>query len=192
MSAQLTIGDIDLDVINRDDILSNLPHVVAARKTKDGVLVKHNTGIYPIDLPADSKTRLCLFDYKSEEIKNYPKIDFIHYSAINVFLSNKHITHLLNIEPNWSLLLNKEFVEELTQIHNHYDLLSKMNVDSVDKLAMFLGIIRPGKEYLRYKNWNFIEKNVWKDENNGYSFKKSHAYGYALTIVALMNLKSGE
>lgn len=185
------IGDIDLDVINRDSILETLPHVCASRYENDQ-LIKHNTGIYPVDIPADETTRLSLSDYKSPEMKKYPKIDFIHYSVLSDFLSNKHLETLMNLEPDWELLKNPEFVSQLTQVHKWGELLRRKNVNSVDKLAMFLGIIRPGKEYLKNKSWEEIEKHVWNDEQNGYVFKKSHAYGYALTIVAIMNLKSGK
>ena len=37
--------DVDIDVYDRDELLSGLRHVVASMK-KDGVDVKHNTGVY--------------------------------------------------------------------------------------------------------------------------------------------------
>lgn len=180
---KVEIGDIDLDVINRNDILNELPHVIVSRN-ENGIIKKHNTGVYVQNVPYDPLTNLSIDDYKSEK---YIKIDFLHFNVLSRFHSNNQINNLLEIEPNWELLKDKEFVENCIHIHKWYDLIKNMNVNSVDKLAMFLGIIRPGKEYLRNKNWETIENNVWKEEKHGYLFKKSHAYGYALTIILYMN-----
>lgn len=180
---KIEIGDIDIDVVNRDEILEDLPHVKVSR-IENGEIKKHNTGIYVQNVSFDPLTMLSEDDYKSEK---YTKIDLIHFNVLSRFYSNDQIYKLLEIEPNWDLLKDREFVENCIHIHKWYDLIKKMNIDSVDKLAMFLGIIRPGKEYLRNETWPNIEKNVWTEEKDGYFFKKSHAYGYALTIVLYMN-----
>ena len=184
----ILIGDVDIDVIDRNKILSELKHIPATRFENENKL-KHNTGIYVQDVPVDYETGNASFDHKSNH--DATKIDLINFSVLGSFVSNEQIEKLISIEPDWSLLKDKDFVESTTHIHKWYDLIKRKNVDSVDKLAMFLGIIRPGKEKIRNKSWEEIEKDVWVNHNNGYFFKKSHAYGYALTVVALMNLKSG-
>lgn len=186
---QISIGDIDIDVQNRDKILNEIYHIPATRIENE--VTKHNTGVYVQDIPYNPLTGYADFDYRDEDYKSCTKIDFIRFSTLDNFISNKQLCNLIDIDPDWTLLKDKEFVEGTTHIHKWYELIKNMNINSVDKLAMFLGIIRPGKEYLRNKNWKEIEEKVWSNEGEGYSFKKSHAYGYALTIVALMNLKRG-
>jgi len=182
---KVMLGDVDIDVPNRSKVLDLIEHIPAMR-IQDGKPVKHNTGIYVQDIIQDHKTGLATFNH---EDGRHQKIDIINFSPLERFRSNEQLEQLISIEPDWSLLKKRDFVENTTHIHKWYDLISRMNIDSVDKLAMFLAVIRPSKEYLRNKSWNIIEKNIWKDEGKGYLFKKSHAYGYALTIVAYMNLR---
>lgn len=184
----ILIGDVDIDVVDRNKVLLELKHVPATRIEKNQH-IKHNTGIYVQNVPINYLTGNASFDHKENE--HVTKIDIINFSVLGSFVSNEQIETLINIEPDWSLLKDKTFVENTTHIHKWYDMIKKKNIDSVDKLAMFLAIIRPGKEKLRNKTWEEIEKEVWINRHDGYFFKKSHAYGYALTIVALMNIKSG-
>lgn len=174
---QIHLGDIDIDVADRDVILRELPHTCVNLKGK-----KHNTSICVHDIPFDPETGLSEPEYK---------IDIINYGVLKKFLSNDQLTKLIELEPDWELLKDREFVEQTTHIHRWYDLIKTKNINSVDRMAMFLGIIRPGKEHLKNSNWDRIEKEVWLPTEK-YNFKKSHAYGYALTIVALMNLYSGK
>jgi hypothetical protein len=53
---------------------------------------------------------------------------------------------------------------------------------------MALAVIRPGKSHLKNKSWPEIEKEVWEPNPDGYTFKRSHAHAYSLTIVVQMNL----
>lgn len=184
----ITIGDIDIDVVDRTEVLLELKHIPAVR-VENGILKKHNTGVYVQDIEFDCKTGYAKFDHKEDD--THVKIDFLNFSALKKFLSNDQLEKLSNMEPDWSLLKDRSFVEDTIHIHKWADLLYIMNVNSLDKLAMFLGIIRPGKEHLRGKSWSIIEENVWKSTDGKYQFKKSHAYSYALTIIALMNLKLG-
>ena len=183
---QVSCGDVDIDVFNRDDVLSLIRHIPAMKLSPKKS--KHATGIYIQNIPVDYETGWAYEDYNTEPAQ---KLDLLNFSVLDKFLSNDQISHLINIDPDWSLLTKKEFVEKTTHIHNWFELISSKKIDSVEKLAMFLGIIRPGKDYLKNQPWSVIEKEVWKEPKDGYFFKKSHAFGYALTIVALMNLESG-
>lgn len=64
-------------------------------------------------------------------------------------------------------------------------------IDSIEKLAMFIAIIRPGKKYLIDKvinnSWDSINDKIWIKENTGYQYKKSHAIAYALSITVAMS-----
>ncbi len=55
-------------------------------------------------------------------------------------------------------------------------------------VAMPLAMLRPGKRYFGGKSWEDIEKLVWrKRDSDTYSFKKSHAYSYAMAIIVQLN-----
>ena len=79
-------------------------------------------------------------------------------------------------------------VAKLFHISDHFDLVNKLNPQSIDELAAVLAIIRPGKRHLANQNWNNIMADVWVKPKEGYFFKKAHAIGYAYVIVVQMNL----
>lgn len=183
----IELGDIDIDVVNREKVLMEIEYINA--KLPNGS--KHNTGIYVQNLPIEYPSGYASFDHKNPPPDTH-KIDILNFSILENFLQNDHLEKLANIPPNWELLKDKDFVESAPHIKNWYWLIKDKDVNSVERLAMFLGLIRPGKEHLRKLSWENIEDQIWVESpDDTYFFKKSHAYGYALTIVAWMNLKSG-
>ena len=105
------------------------------------------------------------------------------------YVSNEaHLNRLLEREPDWDLLLNKEIVKQLFHIHDHYDIIAQMQPRSIDQLAMVLAIIRPAKRPLLGESWQTIQKQVWtKPKDNSYYFKKAHAISYAYAIIIQLN-----
>jgi hypothetical protein len=101
----------------------------------------------------------------------------------------QHLTELM-VEPDWSKLKDKSFVEKLIHLNNQYYNLEKMPeaIDSIPRLAMFLAAIRPGKKHLIGKSWSEISKTVWDKGTDGYVFKKSHSLAYSQLVVVHMNL----
>ena len=67
--------DIDVDFINRDDILNIIKHIPASMQDKD-TLKKHNTGVYCTDIPFNPLTNTASIDYKIADQRGYFKIDF--------------------------------------------------------------------------------------------------------------------
>ena len=64
-------------------------------------------------------------------------------------------------------------------------------IDTIEKLAMFLAVIRPAKRHLIGKPWAEVEKTVWTKPTDGsYYFKKSHSVSYAHLVVVNINLIS--
>ena len=93
-------------------------------------------------------------------------------------------------EPNWGKLYDKEFVEKLIHLGNHFDTIRRMPelINSIPRLAMLLAVIRPGKKHLIGLPWSEVAKTVWDKDHEGYQFKRSHSVGYAHLVVVHMNL----
>jgi DNA polymerase III alpha subunit len=73
-------------------------------------------------------------------------------------------------------------------LHGHFNVVKQMKPTSIEELAMTLAIIRPGKRHLIGRTWDQLRKEIWEKSNEGYQFKKSHAFAYALAIVVQLNL----
>lgn len=178
--------DIDIDVANRDVILSDFPHVMAKMETG----VKHNTGIYLQNIPVDPFTNISTIDYKEATGLGYFKIDVLNNFVYELVRDEEHLLELM-VEPDWTLLYNKIIFEQLVHVANHYNLLLEMPeaIDSFEKLAMFLAIIRPGKRHLAGKSWAEVAKTVWeKPLDGGYHFKCSHSIAYSHLVGVHLNL----
>jgi hypothetical protein len=185
--------DIDIDIGNRDNLLKIIKHVPAAIN-RNGNWVKHNTGVYVTDVPADPITGIATVDYDQAEQLGYVKLDILNQSVYELVKDPGHLEKLLAIEPMWEMLGYREFVEQVVHINNHYDTLQQMPepVNSLPRMAMFLAIIRPAKRYLIGKTWKEVGLDVWtKPVDDSYYFKKSHACSYAHLVSVHMNLLCG-
>jgi len=181
------LPDIDIDMKNREDLLSKLQHINASMFNND--IERHISGVYFHNVPTDPITGLCSLDYKKAEELGHIKIDLLHNTIYKDITDREVLRVLADNEPDWTLLKNKDYVLKLTQINKHYDLLQRMVVTNIGQMAMFLAIIRPGKKHLIGKQWCDVEKEIWiKPCDNSYFFKKAHAYSYAKTIVVQLNL----
>ena len=178
--------DIDIDLKNREDVLSKLQHISASIITN--TVKKHNTGVYFHNIPHDPSTNLSTISYKEAEDLGYFKIDLLNVNIYEHVKNEAHLNTLLKRVPDWDLLVHKEIVQQLFHIHDHYDIVAQMQPRSIDQLAMVLAIIRPAKRNLLGQQWLTIEKQVWlKPNDNSYYFKKSHAVSYAYAIIVQLN-----
>jgi len=178
--------DIDIDLKNREDVLSKLQHISASIITN--TVKKHNTGVYFHNIPHDPSTNLSTISYKEAEDLGYFKIDLLNVNIYEHVKNEAHLNTLLKRVPDWDLLVHKEIVQQLFHIHDHYDIVAQMQPRSIDQLAMVLAIIRPAKRNLLGQQWLTIEKQVWlKPNDNSYYFKKSHAISYAYAIIVQLN-----
>ncbi len=178
--------DIDIDLKNRDDVLNKLKHIPASIITN--TVKKHNTGVYFHDIPHDPTTNLSTINYKEAEELGYFKLDLLNVNIYEHVKDEAHLNRLLERNPDWTLLLHKEIVQQLFHIHDHYEIVSKMKPTSIDQLAMVLAIIRPAKRQLLGQPWTVIEEQVWQKPRDGsYYFKKSHAISYAYAITVQLN-----
>lgn len=178
--------DVDIDFANREQILSLIDHVPAMIKENNKER-KHNTGVYFHKAYVNPFTGLATVDYKQAEHKGWFKIDLLNVGIYGEFISNQEIDLLLSKDPMWELLEHREVIEQLFHIHNHADTVMRMKPRSVEQLAMVLAVIRPGKKHLVGQSWDKIAAEVWTKTDDVYSFKRSHAIGYAMAIVLQMN-----
>jgi hypothetical protein len=180
--------DIDLDFLDRSDILSKIKHVPAF--TKDGK--KHNTGVYCQKIPKNPLTGTASFDYEIAEERGYFKIDFLNVSAYKGVRDEEHLNHLLNQEPVWELMYEKDVCDKLFHVNGHHKLLAELKPKTILELAMVLALIRPGKKHLlpicKEKGFSAIENDIWVKTSDSYYFKKGHALGYSSLIIVQLNL----
>lgn len=180
--------DIDIDFVDRDKALELFEHVRASR-IENGIMTKHNTGIYFHEVPVNPESNLCSIPYDQAENNGFFKIDFLNVNIYKGIQSEAHLEKLMNTEPLWDLLEQDEFVNLLFHINGHGSILRQMKPNSVEQLAAVLALIRPAKRYLIGKDWNYVMKEVWaKPAGDEYYFKKSHGTAYAMAIVVQMNL----
>jgi hypothetical protein len=181
--------DVDIDVADRTQLLSAIPHVPASILQPTGEYVKHNTGVYFQTIPQLPVEQISAIDYKSAQQQGWFKVDILNNSIYRDIVDEAHLDRLCNTEPMWELLQHREVVEQLFHINKHYDILLQYRPTCIEQLAMLLAIIRPGKRYLVGKNWDKIAQQVWvKPSDDSYYFKHSHAISYALAIVVQLNL----
>lgn len=183
-------SDIDIDFGDREQALAVLD-VTPASIARNNTMVKHNTGVYPTDIPADPIMGFASIDYESAELRGYAKLDFLNVSLYTQIKNESHLDNLMAQEPLWELLLEREFCEQLIHIGNHYDTLMKMPelVDSIPRMAMFLSVIRPAKRHLIGSKWATVASTVWdRPTDDSYYFKKAHAVSYAHLVAIHMNL----
>jgi DNA polymerase III alpha subunit len=181
--------DIDIDFADRTIALDKIKHVVAAIKDQTGNFKKHNTGIYCTSIPYNPITNISTIDYKDAENRGYFKIDFLNVNVYEHVRDRGHLLKLMETEPLWELLQQKDFVDLLFHLNGHDGILKKCCPTSVEQLAAVLAMIRPAKRYLIGKDWTTIMEEVWtKPTNDEYYFKKAHAIAYAHLIIVHMNL----
>ena len=182
------LPDIDVDLQNRQQILDVIKHVPAT--LGDGK--KHNTGVYCQPIPVNPLTGCASIDYKTAEARGYFKIDFLNVSAYNGVKNEEHLVRLLNAEPLWDLLGEKEVCDQLFHVNGYHDLVKRLQPRSVVELAMFLALLRPGKKHLipvcEKEGFEAIKDEIWVKTDDAYFFKKSHAISYASVIVVQLNL----
>lgn len=180
--------DIDIDFPDRKKILDIIKHIPA--RLEDGK--KHNTGVYCHEIPYNPLTDTASLDYKLAEERGYFKIDFLNVGAYAGVRNEAHIIELLDNEPLWDLLYEKDVCDQLFHINGYHNLLKELKPESIIELAMVLAMIRPGKKHLipicKENGFQAINNEIWTKTEDAYFFKKAHAVSYASVIVVQLNL----
>ena len=183
-------SDVDIDFGNRDEILKHIKHTPAAMRNVNPMR-KHATGVHITTVPYDPINDMAAINYSEAEERGYFKLDLLNVHVYSQVRDELHLIELMR-EPDWTKLNDKEFVEKLIHLGNHYQSIQKMPepIDSIPRLAMFLALIRPAKKHMIGDKWLDISKTIWDKDDTGYSFKRSHAVAYAQLVVVHMNLLS--
>jgi len=185
--------DIDIDLQTTFKPQEHFPQGVIASMVQKNLLKKHTVGFYFQRIPIDEITKFAAIPYKLAEDLGFFKIDFLHLSLLDDFKSKHEIKELLKIEPDWSMLEDKETVEKLFQIHRRYDVVFKLKPKSIEDLSDVISLIRPGKRYLvnvYNEDKALVRAELYKkpDDPTKYYFKRSHSIAYALNIVLQLHL----
>jgi len=182
-------ADIDLDFPDREQVLKLIQHV-PARQVVDGKVRRHNSGVYVTDIPWDPVHECAAIDYQTAEQRGYFKLDFLNMHVYKLIQSPEHYEQMLTATPPWQRLwTDPEWAKQLVHIGNYTELLKEMKPDSIQRMAAFISIIRPGKAHLQHRPWADVFATVWDgDESRGYTFKKAHAISYAALVSLHMNL----
>jgi len=182
-------ADIDIDFADRDSVLKLIEHV-PARQTVNGQVRRHNSGIYVTDIPRDPVADCAALDYETAESRGYFKLDFLNMSVYQLVKDPTHYEVMLAVTPPWERLwTDREWAQQLVHVGQYTNLLEIMRPDSIQRLAAFISIIRPGKAHLQTRPWTEVFATVWDgDTSRGYTFKKAHSISYAILVSLHMNL----
>lgn len=185
-------ADVDIDMQTSFNPASIFAWTRASL-VKNGELSPHPCGVYPQRIPVDGVTKLAAIPYEEAELLNYTKLDFLHNRMYDYFTSREEIDALLDVEPDWGLLLVPSEQKKLFQLSNHGEILTTVKPKSIEELADVLALIRPGKKQyakLYVKDKAAVRRMLYAKDENGYSFKKAHAVAYAMVIVLQLHLIS--
>ena len=184
-------ADIDIDLANRDQLI-NLIRVTPACQLQQDQVRRHNSGVYPTDIPWDPVNQCASIDYETAEQLGYFKIDLLNMSVYQLINNQEHYDQMLNQTPDWNRLwTDNAWASQLVHVGNYTELLKSMRPDSIPRMAAFISIIRPGKAHLQNQTWDRVFETVWDgDSSQGFVFKKSHAISYAVLVALHMNLLS--
>ena len=185
-----SVGDIDIDVADRNRVLSLIQHHPAAIKRGED-FVKHASGIHVTAIPVDPFTGYASIDHREAEQRGYVKLDILNMSVYQLVRDPQHLRDLMSKTPSWTRLRDPAFCQDLIHIGRHHDTMMSMPepVDSLINMAMFLAVIRPAKRHLIGLPWAEVAKTVWtKPSDESYAFRKSHAVAYAHLVAVHMNL----
>ena len=96
-------ADIDIDLADRNQLL-RLIQITPARQVNNDQVRRHNSGVYPTDIPLDPVNACAAIDYETAEQLGYFKIDLLNMSVYQLVKSSEHYEQLLAQEPPWSRL----------------------------------------------------------------------------------------
>ena len=182
--------DIDIDIRPDVNPLKLFSNATKASMVQNGQLKPHPVGVYFQSIPKDRITNLSAIPYEEAQDAGYFKIDMLNNNTLKLFNSKQEMDDLLDIDPDWSLLLERENVDKLFHLAGHFDIVYAIKPKSVLEIADAIAFIRPMKEkildkYLKNKKEQRKELYTVRDKSH---MKKAHALAYALIVVLQLHL----
>jgi hypothetical protein len=184
-----SLMDIDIDVKTDVNPEKTFSGVTNASIVENGILKKHNVGVYFQNIPVDKQTGLAAIPYNKAHDFGYFKMDIIHLKLLDQFESKEQLRKYMNREPDWELLGYEKIVKQLFHLSKSFDVVEKIKPQNVIELADCLALIRPGKRKLinsYMKNKEAVREELYKKEKAS-DLRKSHALPYAYLIIAQLN-----
>jgi len=185
--------DVDIDVPPSFKPQRLFPSWLQASVLTEDQLTRHPCGVYPQAMAKDPVTGLAAIPYDAAEQLGYLKVDFLHLNVYSHFSTRREIEELLKKEPDWTLLQLPSAQKKLFQLAKHGEMLSKLKPRSLEDLADCMALIRPGKKALiplYEKHKGSVRAGLYAKDDEGYSFKKSHALAYAMVVWLQLHLIS--
>lgn len=182
-------ADIDIDLADRNQVLRLIRHV-PARISHQSHPRPHNSGIYVTEIPRDPVLGCAAIDHEQAADRGYFKIDLLNMSVYQLVQDPDHYQTMLDTPCPWNRLWeDPDWAQQIVHIGNYVDLLAQMRPDSIQRMAAFISVIRPGKSHLQGRPWAEVFESVWDgDASRGFVFKRSHAISYAALVALHMNL----
>lgn len=183
--------DVDIDVPTNFEALKLFPSWVRASVVRDGKLTGHPCGVYPQAVQKDPMTGFSAIPYSEAEELGYLKVDFLHLNLLSRVKSRAELEELVSVEPNWTLLQLDSTHPKLFQLSKHGEMLKAIKPSNIQAVSDCMALIRPGKKVLLglyLKARDQARQVLYAKDENGYSFKKSHAIAYSYNIVIQLHL----
>jgi hypothetical protein len=190
------LPDVDLEVLNRDEVVKLFPEARIASQLQDGRMVRHKNGIYFQDIPVNDLNGLAAFPYDIAEALGFYKVDLLSapegpYGGLE---SQEQLTAYLDSPIEWKWFEDAAFVHGLFHLngvvylgHERVDMseiVAYYKPQSIADLAIMVAVKMPAKKYLIGEPWEGLRGGIWLPEppEAGARFKKSHATAYALAV----------
>jgi hypothetical protein len=199
-------GDVDLEVLDRDEVATLFPTAIVASQIANDRLVRHKTGLYFQAIPQHPINGLAAFPYDQAEKFGFFKVDLLSapypYEGIS---SMTELRELLAEPIDWTWFENSRFVSSLFHMNGRIylpggmkdeltmgDVVAYYKPQSIADLAILIALKLPAQKHLIGEPFEVIRERIWVKEKEGARFKHSHSTSYSLVVGIDARLKAPE
>lgn len=153
----------------------------------------HPSGVIIEPVPVDAITGNSCIDYNDADALGIYSVDILTNTVYSSFKNKDEVLKYAEQEPNWDMLLDDEVIKQLPHVAGNADVLKRIAPRSVIELADVLALIRPSKmkfidDYCKPSLRRSVRRSLYVPPKvGGIYFKKSHAIGYAVMIICVIN-----